>query len=132
MAPGMIQAFAEGKLAFLKSWLGIDRTAQNGPWNAFADAVRAQAKSLAEVAPEADAVRPASRKRHLPQWVDRHLQMMGRASRRDEEDQAEPGCPLPGAHAGAAPEGRSTHPHGFPVVAAGFARDRWRINTPDV
>jgi hypothetical protein len=42
MAPGMIQAFAEGKLAFLKSLLGITE-AQSGPWTAFADVVRAQA-----------------------------------------------------------------------------------------
>jgi hypothetical protein len=39
MALGMIQAFAEGKLAFLKSWLEITE-AQSGPWNAFADVVR--------------------------------------------------------------------------------------------
>src|SRR5512134_1991672 len=47
MAPGMIQAFAEGKLAFLKSLLGITE-AQSGPWNAFVEAARAQAKSMAE------------------------------------------------------------------------------------
>ena len=47
IAPGMIQAFAEGKLAFLKSLLGITE-AQSGPWDTFADVVRAQAKSVAE------------------------------------------------------------------------------------
>src|SRR5512144_3284035 len=47
MAPDMTEAFAEGKLAFLKSWLDITE-AQSGPWNAFADVVRAQARSLAE------------------------------------------------------------------------------------
>ena len=109
MAPGMIQAFAEGKLAFLKSRLGITE-AQSGPWNTFADAVRAQAKSIAESQqkrmptpgqPEIDAAavgRPAP--------TDD-----GRASCRDEEDQAGLGCPLPSADARAAAEGRSTHPH---------------------
>ena len=74
MSPGMIQAFAEGKLAFLKSWLGINE-AQNGPWNAFADAVRAQAKSMAELHQKRmpSAGQPEVT---LPQWVDLHLQMM--------------------------------------------------------
>src|SRR5512147_2141248 len=63
MAPGMIQAFAEGKLAFLKSLLG------------FAEAVRAQAKSMAEAQQKR---MPASGQPELtlPQWVDLHLQMM--------------------------------------------------------
>ena len=74
MAPGMIQAFAEGKLAFLKSWLGITE-AQSGPWNAFADNVRAQAKSLADAQQKR---MPATGQTQwtLPQWVDAHLQMM--------------------------------------------------------
>jgi Spy/CpxP family protein refolding chaperone len=74
MAPGMFQAFAEGKLAFLESYLDITE-AQNGPWNAFADVVRAQAKSLAE----SQQKRMPSRGQPevaLPQWVDLHLQMM--------------------------------------------------------
>ena len=74
MAPGMIQAFAEGKLAFLKSWLGITE-AQSGPWNAFADVVRAQAKSLAE-SQQKRMPTPGQPESTLPQWVDRHLQMM--------------------------------------------------------
>ena len=74
MAPGMIQAFAEGKLAFLKSWLGITE-AQSGPWNTFADVVRAQAKSLAESQQKR---MPASGQPELslPQWVDLHLETM--------------------------------------------------------
>jgi LTXXQ motif family protein len=74
MAPGMIQAFAEGKLAFLKSWLDITE-AQNGPWNAFAEVVRAQAKSMAESRQKR---MPAAGQPEvaLPQWVDLHLQMM--------------------------------------------------------
>ena len=74
MAPGMIQAFAEGKLAFLKSLLGITE-AQSGPWNAFADVVRAQAKSLAESQQKR---MPASGQPELslPQWVDLHLETM--------------------------------------------------------
>ena len=74
MSPGMIQAFAEGKLAFLKSWLGITE-AQNGPWNAFADAVRAQAKSLAE-SQQKWMPTPGQPGSTLPQWVDRNLQVM--------------------------------------------------------
>jgi LTXXQ motif family protein len=74
MAPGRIQAFAEGKLAFLKSWLGITE-AQNGPWNAFADAVRAQAKSLAESQQKRMST-PGQPESTLPLWVDQHLQMM--------------------------------------------------------
>ena len=74
MAPGMIQAFAEGKLAFLKSWLGITE-AQSGPWNAFAEAVRAQAKSMAE-AQQKRMPTPGQPELTLPQWVDLHLQMM--------------------------------------------------------
>ena len=74
MAPGMIQAFAEGKLAFLKSLLGITE-AQSGPWNAFAEVVRAQAKSLAESQQKR---MPASGQPELslPQWVDLHLETM--------------------------------------------------------
>lgn len=74
MAPGMIQAFAEGKLAFLKSLLGITE-AQSGPWNTFADVVRAQAKSLAESQQKR---MPASGQPELslPQWVDLHLETM--------------------------------------------------------
>ena len=74
MAPDMIQAFAEGKLAFLKSLLGITE-AQSGPWNTFADAVRAHAKSMAELQQKR---MPTSGqpKSTLPQWVDLHLQMM--------------------------------------------------------
>ena len=74
MAPGMIQAFAEGKLAFLKSLLGITE-AQSGPWNAFAEVVRAQAKSLAESQQKR---MPASVQPELslPQWVDLHLETM--------------------------------------------------------
>src|SRR5512143_3943058 len=74
MAPGMIQAFAEGKLAFLKSWLGITE-AQSGPWNAFADVVRAEAKSLTEAQQKR---MPTSGQPEwtLPQWIDRHLQTM--------------------------------------------------------
>ena len=74
MAPGMIQAFAEGKLAFLKSWLGITE-AQSGTWNNFADVVRAQAKSLAESQQKR---MPASSQPELslPQWVDLHLETM--------------------------------------------------------
>src|SRR5512143_3858787 len=73
MAPGMIQAFAEGKLAFLKSLLGITE-AQSGPWTAFADVVRAQAKSLAEAQQKR---MPATGQTQwtLPQWADLHLQM---------------------------------------------------------
>ena len=74
MAPSMIQAFAEGKLAFLKSWLSITE-AQSGPWNAFADVVRAQAKSMAE-AQQKRLPTPGQPKLTLPQWVDLHLQMM--------------------------------------------------------
>jgi hypothetical protein len=74
MAPGMIQAFAEGKLAFLKSLLGITE-AQSGPWNAFAEAVRAQAKSLAE-SQQKRMPPPGQPEVTLPQWVDLHLQMM--------------------------------------------------------
>lgn len=72
MSPGMIQAFAEGKLAFLKSLLGITE-AQSGPWNAFADVVRAQAKSVAESQQKR---MPATGQPEwtLPQWVDLHLQ----------------------------------------------------------
>jgi len=73
MAPGMIQALAEGKLAFLKSWLGITE-AQNGPWNAFADVVREQAKSLAEQQKRMPT--PGQPEWTLPQWVDQHLQMI--------------------------------------------------------
>ena len=65
---------AEGKLAFLKSWLGITE-AQNGPWNAFADVVRAQAKSLAE-SQQKRMPTPGKPESTLPQWVDQHLQMM--------------------------------------------------------
>src|SRR5512134_3558985 len=70
----MIQAFAEGKLAFLRSWLSITE-AQSGPWNAFADVVRAQAKSLAESQQKR---MPTSGQPEvaLPQWVDLHLQTM--------------------------------------------------------
>jgi hypothetical protein len=74
MAPGMIQAFAEGKLAFLKSLLGITE-AQSGPWNAFAEVVRAQAKSMAESQQKRMPV-PGQPEVTLPQWVDLHLQMM--------------------------------------------------------
>jgi hypothetical protein len=74
MAPGMIQAFAEGKLAFLKSWLGISE-AQSGPWNTFAEAVRAQAKSIAEWQQKRMPT-PGQPEVTLPQWVDLHLQMM--------------------------------------------------------
>jgi hypothetical protein len=74
MAPGMIQAFAEGKLAFLKSLLGITE-AQSGPWNAFAEVVRAQAKSMAE-AQQKRMPTPGQAELTLPQWVDLHLQMM--------------------------------------------------------
>jgi hypothetical protein len=74
MAPDMIQAFAEGKLAFLKSWLGITE-AQNGPWNAFADVVRAQAKSMAE-SHQKSMPTPGQPESTLPQWVDLHVQMM--------------------------------------------------------
>jgi LTXXQ motif family protein len=74
MAPGMIQAFAEGKLAFLKSWLSITE-AQSGPWNTFADVVRAQAKSMAE-AHQKRMPTPGQPESTLPQWVDLHLQMM--------------------------------------------------------
>src|SRR5512147_160228 len=74
MAPGMIQAFAEGKLAFLKSLLGITE-AQSGPWNAFSDVVRAQAKSLAE-SQQKRMPAPGQPELSLPQWVDLHLQMM--------------------------------------------------------
>src|SRR5512132_1194489 len=72
MAPGMIQAFAEGKLAFLKSLLGITE-AQSSPWTAFADVVRAQAKSMAESQQKR---MPATGQPEwtLPQWVDLHLQ----------------------------------------------------------
>src|SRR5512147_2588878 len=69
MAPGMIQAFAEGKLAFLKSWLSITE-AQSGPWNAFADVVRAQAKSLAEQQQQKWMPAPGQPEPTLPQWVD--------------------------------------------------------------
>ena len=74
MAPGMIQAFAEGKLAFLKSLLGITE-AQSGPWNAFAEVVRAQAKSLAESQPKR-MPGPGQQEVTLPQWLDLHLQTM--------------------------------------------------------
>jgi LTXXQ motif family protein len=74
MEPAMIQAFAEGKLAFLKSWLGITE-AQSGPWNTFADVVRAQAKSLAE-AQQKRLPAPGLQEWTLPQWVDQHLQTM--------------------------------------------------------
>jgi hypothetical protein len=74
LAPGMIQAFAEGKLAFLKSWLGITE-AQSGPWTAFADVVRAQAKSMAE-SHQKRMPTPGQPEATLPQWVDLHLQMM--------------------------------------------------------
>jgi hypothetical protein len=74
MAPGMIQAFAEGKLAFLKSLLGIAE-AQSGPWNTFADAVRAQAKSMAE-SRQKRMPTTGQEEWTLPQWVDLHLQMM--------------------------------------------------------
>jgi hypothetical protein len=74
MAPGMIQAFAEGKLAFLKSLLGITE-AQSGPWNAFAEVVRAQAKSMAE-AQQKRMPTPGQPEVTLPQWVELHLQMM--------------------------------------------------------
>src|SRR5512132_162615 len=73
MAPGMIQAFAEGKLAFLKSWLSITE-AQSGPWNTFADAVRAQAKSIAES--QQKGMPATGQEWTLPQWVDVHLQTM--------------------------------------------------------
>lgn len=74
MAPDMIQAFAEGKLAFLKSLLGITE-AQSGPWNTFADAVRAQVKSMAE-SQQKRMPTTGQPKSTLPQWVDLHLQMM--------------------------------------------------------
>lgn len=74
MAPGMLQAFAEGKLAFLKSWLGITE-AQSGPWNGFADAVRTQVKNLAEQQQKWMPT-PGQPEPSLPQSVDRHLQMM--------------------------------------------------------
>ena len=74
MEPAMIQAFAEGKLAFLKSWLGITE-AQSGPWNTFADVVRAQAKSLVE-AQQKRLPAPGLQEWTLPQWVDQHLQTM--------------------------------------------------------
>ena len=74
MAPAMMQAFAEGKLAFLKSWLGITE-AQSGPWNTFADVVRAQAKSLAE-SPQTRMPASGQPELSLPQWVDLHLETM--------------------------------------------------------
>jgi hypothetical protein len=74
MEPAMIQAFAEGKLAFLKSWLGITE-AQSGPWNTFADVVRAQAKSLAE-AQQKRLPAPGQPEWTLPQWIDQHLKTM--------------------------------------------------------
>jgi hypothetical protein len=74
MAPGMIQAFAEGKLAFLKSLLGITE-AQSGPWNAFAEVVRVQAKSMAE-SQQKRMPTPGQPEVTLPQWVELHLQMM--------------------------------------------------------
>jgi LTXXQ motif family protein len=74
MAPGMIQAFAEGKLAFLKSLLGIT-DAQSAPWNAFADVVRAQAKSMAE-SQQKRMPPPGGPELTLPQWIDLHLQRM--------------------------------------------------------
>jgi LTXXQ motif family protein len=70
MASGMTQAFAGGKLAFLKSWLGITE-AQSGPLNAFADAVHEQAKSLAE-SQQKRMPRPGQPETTLPQWVDLH------------------------------------------------------------
>jgi LTXXQ motif family protein len=75
MAPGMIQAFAEGKLAFLKSWLNITE-AQSGTWTAFADVVRAQAKSIAESRQKRMPTPDQPAELTLPQWVDQHLQMM--------------------------------------------------------
>ena len=74
MAPAMMQAFAEGKLAFLRSWLGITET-QSGPWNTFAEAVRVQVKSLAD-SQQKWMPTPGQPDSTLPQWVDRHLQMM--------------------------------------------------------
>ena len=74
MAPGMIQAFAEGKLAFLKSLLGITE-AQSDPWNTFAEVVRAQAKSLAE-SQQKRMPAPGQPELSLPQWVDLHLETM--------------------------------------------------------
>jgi hypothetical protein len=75
MAPGMIQAFAEGKLAFLKSWLNITE-AQSGTWTAFADVVRAQAKSIAESRQKRIPTPDQPAELTLPQWIDQHLQMM--------------------------------------------------------
>jgi hypothetical protein len=74
MAPGMLQAFAEGKLAFLKSWLAITE-AQTGPWNGFAEAVRTQVKNLAEQQ-QKWMPKPGQPEPTLPQSIDRHLQMM--------------------------------------------------------
>jgi LTXXQ motif family protein len=74
MAPGMIQAFAEGKLAFLKSRLDITE-AKSGPWNAFADVVRARARSLAE-SQQKRMPAPGQSESSLPQWVDLHLETM--------------------------------------------------------
>ena len=74
IAPGMIQAFAEGKLAFLKSLLGITE-AQSGPWDTFADVVRAQAKSVAE-SQQKRMPAPGRPELSLPQWVDLHLEVM--------------------------------------------------------
>lgn len=74
MAPGMLQAFAEGKLAFLKPWLGITE-AQSGPWNSFAEAVREQAKIMAE-SHQKNMPAPGGPEVTLPQWVDLHTEML--------------------------------------------------------
>ena len=111
MAPGMIQAFAEGKLAFLKSLLGITE-AQSGSWNAFAEVVRAQAKSMAE-AQQKRMPTPGQPELTLPQWVDLHLQMMEEHLAAMKKIKPAFDALLPSADTGAAAEGRSTHPHGL-------------------
>ncbi len=69
---GMPFEHVEGRIAYLKAELKID-DAQAGPWNAFADVMRANAKSMGEM--HAQMMQPGNTST-LPQRVDMHEKMM--------------------------------------------------------
>jgi hypothetical protein len=48
MGPGMMGQHVEGRIAFLRAELGIT-PAQEAPWNAFAEALRASAQAMADM-----------------------------------------------------------------------------------
>lgn len=76
-ASGMAMiARIEGRIAFLRAELGITE-AQAGPWNAFADALRANARRLAEVSAAASAQRAGTLVQRLDaqeQWLAARLE----------------------------------------------------------